>query len=143
MPLTKEQQEKVLKAGRMFIGKTYKQMDCSAFVHNTYVAAGLNYPRVGTEAFGGLAGKYFDKLPANTPLEAGDLVMFPGHVGIWDPQGCQILQNAGTPDKQCHSNHNLLPLLSSRSSHNRGPDFGALNWFTEDLGPVTAIYRWK
>lgn len=140
MPLSDAQQKAVLSVARALIGTKYSDIDCSHFVHRAYATAGLNYPYRSTDSFAGLVGSYFVEVDTkNGSWQAGDVLLFSDHVGLWDPRGCQVLQDAGTPDADCKRFKNSLPFLSSRSGGNRGPDYGMLQWF----GDLQAVYRWK
>lgn len=65
--------------------------------------------------------------------------MFDGHVGLWDADGCRVLQDAKTPNEECTRFNNQMPFLSSRSGGNRGPDCGMMKWF----GGLKTVYRWN
>lgn len=134
MPLDQDQKTKVLEEARKLIGMSYDTLDCSHFVYESYVKAHLGYPYRNTKTFVDLVNSYF--LPVNPEqLEAGDVIVFDGHMGIWDPQGCSVL----TTNRECQRLDNKAPFLSSRSSKNRGPDYGRLGWF----GTSYKVYRWK
>lgn len=139
MPLTDAQKESILQNARALIGMKYDQIDCSNFVHRAYAAAKVTYPYRATASFDDLTIQYFNKLEASVTREAADVLMFSGHVGLWDPGGCTVLETAKMPNPQCQSMKNNVPVLSSRSGKNRGPDFGQAKWF----GEVKAVYRWK
>jgi prepilin-type processing-associated H-X9-DG protein len=141
MALTESNQKSVLSAARALIGKkTYKQLDCSNFIHQAYALADLHYPYRSTDSFDGLVPDYFIKVGTKqVEFQAADVLMFDGHVGLWDPDGCRVLQDAGTEDKECKRFDNKLNFLSSRSSGNRGPDYGMMKWF----GGLKAVYRWN
>lgn len=141
MPLSKKQQDAVLSAARALIRKkTYADIDCSHYVHQAYATAGLNYPYRDTATFIGLVGGYFAEVDAEKEgFEPADVLMFSGHVGLWDPNGCRVLQDAGTPNSECKRFNNEVSFLSSRSGKNRGPDYGMMSWF----GGLKKVYRWS
>lgn len=141
MPLTKEQQSAVLSAARALIGtKKYSDIDCSHFVHSAYATAGVNYAYQATATFKTLVGQQFVEVNAEKDgFEPADVLMFSGHMGLWDADGCKVLQEAGNPNAECGRFNNQLPFLSSRSGSNRGPDYGMMKWF----GGLKAVYRWK
>lgn len=141
MAITKDQQQAVLAAARALIGKPYDQMDCSHFVHQAFATASLAYPYTNTAGFPGLItkGQDFFEVAGADSMQAGDVVMFAKHMGIWDPQGCTVLAAAQSPNNECTKFTNAAPVLSSRSGGNRGPDFGTTSMF----GEIKAVYRWK
>jgi|GEM_PF-4836058 len=61
-----------------------KEADCSTFVHEVYKRAGLPYGFRPTASLG--EAREFDVLPEKEALP-GDLMLFPGHVGIVDEEG--------------------------------------------------------
>jgi hypothetical protein len=141
MPLTKEQQTAVLSAARALIGKkTYKDLDCSHFVHFAYAQANLHYPYKATADFDKSLKNHFKKVDLKkSAYEAADVLMFAGHMGLWDSDGCKVLQTEEKQNAECERFDNRLSFLSSRSGDNRGPDFGMTSWF----GKLKAVYRWK
>lgn len=139
MALNKEQVQSVLAAARSLIGTPYRDLDCSHFVHRAYATAGLHYAYQATETFSSLVGSSFEEVTDTSNLKSGDVLMFAKHMGLWDAQGCKVLQDAATPNKECLRFNNHLPFLSSRSGGNRGPDFGKMQWF----GDLKKVYRWK
>ena len=143
MALNENQKNAVLDAARFLIGVPYHDIDCSHFVHRAYSVAGLEYTYQNTTTFSTLVGSYFEEIDNISKLEAGDVLMFSHHMGIWDPTGCRVIQRAFKFSKmrndECVKYKNDLPFLSSRSGGNRGPDFGKLHWF----GDLKKIYRWK
>jgi hypothetical protein len=142
MSLSEVQKSAVLSAARALIGTPYSDLDCSHFVNRAYSIAGLYFPYQATATFNNLVGSFFDVVVAKSSAdyEAADVLMFTGHVGLWDPDGCQILQKSKAPDAVCADFKNQVPFLSSRSGGNLGPEFGKLNWFG---GGVKQVYRWK
>lgn len=139
MALTKHKQESVLSAARSLIGLKYSDVDCSHFVHRAYETALLIYPYKPTAEFSDLAGTTFEAVDTSSgDFMPADILMFAGHMGIWDPQGCKVLQDLGSENIECKRFDNSLPFLSSRSGGNRGPDFGKLSWF----GSLKSVYRW-
>lgn len=140
MSLTKEQQDSVLRVARTLIGMKYSDLDCSHFVHRAYSTAKLEYPYAPTAAFSSLVDNYFVEITtAQSSFEPADVLMFSGHVGLWDPEGCSVLKSSGAPDGECTKFDDKIPFLSSRSGNNRGPEFGMLKWF----GNLKTAYRWK
>ena len=128
----------ILAKARNMIGQyTYSQMDCSHFVHAVYNAAGLIYPYKSTAEFQTLTNGSNAKfeLVQNNQKQAGDIILMTGHMGIYDPQGCTVLAT----NAECSRLNNNAPFLSSRSSSNRGPDYGQTNWWSQSF----KVYRWK
>ncbi len=103
-------------------------------MNEAFKSAGLDYPYTPTAMFAtacaGSDGPF--KLVGGTP-QAGDVLLFTGHMGLWDPEGCTVL---GT-NSECKRLQGKAPLLSSRSTGNRGPDFGVPAWWG-----AYRIYRW-
>lgn len=136
MLLTSGQADLVLSEARKLIGKSYADLDCSHFVNEAYAKAKLAYEYAATAVFvrnqAGPDGP-FQAVAAGGPQPA-DVLLFPSHMGLWDPQGCQLL---GT-NAECKRLNNKAPFLSSRSTDNRGPDFGVPSWFGS-----YKLYRWK
>ncbi len=62
-------------------GTSPKGFDCSGFTQYVYKKAGVSLPRTSSEQ-----GKVGTKV-SRSELRAGDLVMFPGHVGIYIGDG--------------------------------------------------------
>jgi len=115
-------------------------MDCSHFVNFAYAQADLHYPYTATSSFDKRLSAYFKKVDMQeSAWEAADVLMFSGHMGLWDPEGCKVLQKEQTQDAECERFDNKLNFLSSRSGGNRGPAFGMTDWF----GKLKAVYRWK
>lgn len=139
MSLDKIRAESVLSAARTLIGTPYKDLDCSYFVHKAYAIAGFHYAYQATATFHTLVGKCFEEVVDMKACEAADVLMFSGHMGLWDAQGCKVLEDAKTPNQECIRFKNNLPFLSSRSGGGRGPDFGQMKWF----GGLKKVYRWK
>jgi hypothetical protein len=140
MPLSEEKQKSVLSNARSLIGLKYSDVDCSHFVHRAYEASSLSFPYKPTAQFAELVGKEFESVDTSAgDFMGADVLMFDGHMGLWDPKGCSVLQASGSENDQCKQFDNALPFLSSRSGKNRGPDFGMLKWF----GALKGVYRWK
>ena len=157
MALTSSELDLILTKARSFKGTPHNELDCSAFVHAVFNAAGLKFPYKSTSAFPELVGPngYFELVPGNTP-QPGDVILFPkqesipGHLGIWDPSGCSALMPNREQERfdnqrrglgsavECERLGNDAPFLSSRYRNNRGPDYAQLKHFK---GPYT-VYRW-
>ena len=134
MPITPLQASNVLQCARGLIGKTYSDLDCSHFVCEAYSKAQLDYDYADTSSFAAAcAGRYGPFKPVIGDRQAADVLLFKGHMGLWDPEGCTIL---GT-NTECKRLKNEAPLLSSRSGGNRGPDFGQPKWWGS-----FSVYRW-
>lgn len=130
-------QNKLLTTARSLIGTSYSTLDCSHFVQKVYASAGMTYPYMNSAAFVGKNNKSFTLIGTNVSislLEPGDIIVFGGHMGIWDPNGCDALG----ANQQCQKLKNNAPFLSSRTTDNRGPDFGVLKWWPGDY----KVYRW-
>ena len=119
--LTPEEGAKIIAAAKTWLGVKYlyggdsrEGIDCSHFVHRAYVEAGFDYDYLSTSALP--QSPNFD--PVGIP-QAGDLILFQGHVGIYNPKapdpGKTVL-NAGT----------------------KGVHYGRPSWYT---GPYT-YYRY-
>ena len=139
MGLSTDLKEKLLQAARSKIGTSYGELPCNKFVHEVYQQIGLKYENKLTSQFSTLKDISFIEVDFKkrdlSVLEPGDILLFEGHMGIWDPQGCSVLPE----NLECKRLGSDLPVLSSRSKGNRGPDFGKTEWF----GKVKAVYRWK
>ena len=139
MGLSADLQKKLLSNARSLIGQPYDTLPCNEFVHKAFLLTGLKYEKKKTTDFPNLKDKTFVevdfKKKSVNVLEPGDIILFQGHMGIWDPQGCTYLPE----NKECGRFKGDLPFLSSRTANNRGPDFGKIDWF----GKVKAVYRWK
>ncbi len=135
MALTSQQSNRVLEEARALIGKTYADIDCSHFVKDAYTSAGLSYDYAPTATFAatraGTGGPF--ELVLASSLQSADVLLFTGHMGLWDPEGCSVL---GT-NAECKRLKQQAPVLSSRSSGNRGPDFGVPSWWG-----AYKVYRW-
>jgi hypothetical protein len=62
--------------------------DCSGTTNKSYVAAGFPYPYKMTSTFAAYANEshQFRQIsPDKTPLQAGDLLLWPGHMAIYAP----------------------------------------------------------
>ena len=129
--------KRLLAQSHALIGKHYNVIDCSHFVNDAYKGANMPYPYLNTSAFVTKANKFFKLVGTDlspSSLEVGDVIVFNGHMGIWDPEGCLTL---GT-NQECKRLKNDAPFLSSRSGQNRGPDFGRLNMWSGSY----SVYRW-
>ena len=62
-------------------GRTYGGIDCSGLVQTAMHAAGLNCPR-DTDMQETTIGRVIDHAAGVADLERGDLIFWPGHVGI-------------------------------------------------------------
>ena len=158
MALTSSELDLILTKARSFKGTPHNELDCSAFVHAVFNAAGLSFPYKSTSAFEDLVGPngYFELVPGNNP-QPGDVILFPkqesipGHLGIWDPSGCSALMPNREQERfdnqrrglgsavECERFGNDAPFLSSRHKNNRGPDYARLNHFSS----YYKVYRWK
>ncbi len=147
MALSEKQVDDLLTKARSNIGTPYSQMDCSHFVHKAFDDAGHAYPYRSSATFAQLVGLgYFEEVAKSQggryDLLAGDVLVFKGHMGIWDPLGCEVLAQTDNPNPECKSLKNNAPFLSSRSGNMRGPDFGITKWWGGDSG-IQGVYRWK
>jgi len=146
MGLNIEQTAALLKAARHLIGTPYSELKCNEFVQKAFKAAGLDYPEANTSSFHKVSFGYFDPLVAGPSgdysLEAGDVIVVPGHMGIWDSEGCKFLAQADNPNAECQRLSDQAPFLSSRSTGNRGPEYGLVKWWTAKV-PGMKVYRWK
>ena len=139
MPLKAEEVKVLLTKARELIGTPYSVLDCSNFVWEAYKNAGLEYKYYNTVNFNKLSGPEgkFELVPGNIPV-AGDVILFTGHMGIWDPEGCAVLVD----NRQCLKfGEKNAPVLSSiwGNDKNHGPDFGKMSWFSSTY----TVYRWK
>jgi hypothetical protein len=136
MAISEKESEELLVNARKHIGKSYADIDCSHFVWQSFKDAGKEYPYRSTAQFDDLVSMgYFLKLDSKTTPVIGDVLMYKGHVGFWDPEGCSIL----VTNDVCKSLGSEASVLSSRSGKNKGPSYGKPAWFNE----LKAIYRWK
>lgn len=119
-----ETRAQILAAARALIGKSYSELDCSHMVHSAYKAAGLIFPYKMTSAYSELIGSYFTEIDAEQ-RKPGDLVLYAGHVGIYDPDGCTVVNTV-----QCQRLEGKdMRILSARSGNNLGTDYGRSSWF--------------
>ena len=128
---------RLLVQARSLIGIHYNSMDCSHFVQKAYANAGMKYDYLSSATFASDMNTHFKKIGVNLPassLDPGDVIVFNHHMGIWDSEGCTVMG----VDQECKRLQSDAPFLSSRSSKNRGPDFGRLNMWTGDY----QVYRW-
>jgi len=124
----------ILARARALRGIPYADLDCSHFVHRAYEEAQCKYPYQSTKSFAEKTKEYFveEALPA-----AGDVVLYSGHMGIYDPQGCQVLKS----DQVCRQLNDDAPILSARSGGNMGVAYGRSSWF--ETGKKPKYFRWK
>ena len=87
-PLTPEEGAKIITAGETWLGVSYLYggdsrdgIDCSHFVHRAYQEAGFDYDYLSTSYL----SKSQNFVPVGVP-QAGDLILFQGHVGIYNPK---------------------------------------------------------
>lgn len=147
MALNEKQVDELLATARTKIGTPYSEMDCSHFVHKSFEDAGHSYPYQNSATFDDLVRLgYFERVAKSEGgrynLKAGDVLVFSGHMGIWDPLGCEVLAQKDNPNPECKSLKNNAPFLSSRSGNSRGPDFGVTKWWGGDSS-IRGVYRWK
>lgn len=136
MALTERESDELLGDARKHIGKSYADIDCSHFVWQSFKDAGKEYPYRSTSSFDQLVEMgYFIKLDKNIEPQKGDVLMYNGHVGFWDPLGCSIL----VTNDVCKQWGTEASVLSSRSGKNKGPSYAKPSWFNG----LKAIYRWK
>lgn len=74
--------------------KIEEEADCSSFVNEVFRRAGINFPYVPTVNMRCL--KTFSEVP-QSEAKAGDLILYPGHVGILDEDGLVISATVGGP----------------------------------------------
>jgi cell wall-associated NlpC family hydrolase len=125
---------RILKAARALIGTAYDELDCSHLVHKAYAEAGLTFPYTRTADYDAvLVGSYFAPTSADE-LKPGDLLLYSGHVGIYDPDGCTIVNTA-----ECSKlGGKDMRVLSARSGKNLGTEYGRSSWF----GKVRTHLKW-
>ena len=120
----------ILKKARTLIGTSYKDLDCSHFVHKAYDMAGFKYPYHNTATFN-LLTDYFIEV---TEVEPGDVILYTGHMGLHDPDGCNAMNTT-----ECQKLKGEARVLSARSGNNLGAEYGRSAWF----GTVQKMYRWR
>lgn len=120
----------ILKKARTLIGTSYKDLDCSHFVHKAYDLAGFKYPYQNTSTFH-LLSPFFEEVQEAEP---GDVIVYTGHMGLYDPEGCNTMST-----KECAKVKGDARVLSARSGNNLGVEYGRSVWF----GEVKKIYRWR
>jgi cell wall-associated NlpC family hydrolase len=122
----------LLEKARAYIGTPYSKLDCSHFVHDAYKDAGLEFPYSDTKHYDTLlVGKYFRKLDKAEEPKPGDLVLFSGHVGIYDPDGCSTVHT--TECKRLSKQSDSMRLLSARGSGKPtdvGVEYGQISWWS-------------
>ena len=96
--------------------KPYTGTDCSGFVGGVYKHFGHPLPR-STDAMWAARNQYFDVIPASS-AQAGDLVLYNGHVAMLTGNGTQVVHAKGTrwgivvdSDYRKCSSHNILGIL--------------------------------
>ena len=126
----------ILKQARLLIGTSYDKLDCSHMVWTAYKTAGYEFPYTSTSAYPAvLVGTYFVEI-TEAELKPGDLILYSGHVGIYDPDGCSIVNTA-----QCQGQKDAseMRVLSARSGKNLGTEYGRSSWF----GTPKKYLKWK
>lgn len=96
--ITEQEGWKIVEAARDWEGTPYSAVgaasvkgvkgDCSGTTNKSYIEAGFPYPYQTTGAFAAYAQKsnQFRKIdPDKTPLQAGDILLWPGHMAIYAP----------------------------------------------------------
>ncbi|HTE02123.1 MAG TPA: NlpC/P60 family protein [Mucilaginibacter sp.] len=142
--MNKATQNKLLITARTSIGVKHSALDCSHFVQRAYQQAGMSYPYMSSAAFGNEKNnKYFafvGKNLSSKDLQDGDVIVFGGHMGIWDPQGCnQITIPLLGATAECARLKNNAPFLSSRGDDTRdvGVEYGRTQWWGD-----YKVFRW-
>ncbi|NOT26819.1 MAG: hypothetical protein HOP16_12035 [Acidobacteria bacterium] len=102
-------------------------------VHKAYESAELKYAYMSTEVLRleVTNGSVFKRVEGDP--KPGDLVLYPGHVGIYDPDGCADIATA-----ECKKLDSDARILSARSGKNLGVEYGRSAWF----GTPTCL-RWN
>ena len=132
----------VMKA-REFIGTPYSDLDCSNFVHKAYAAAGLSYPYRNTATFQTLT-HYFRELKAEELPEAGDVVLYAAHMGIYDPDGCDA-----TATNECKRLQEIpkfkdnVRILSARGRPGYEKSIGVEYGPSAFFGTNQKYFRWR
>lgn len=153
---TKVNSTAILEAARKKIGTPYASLDCSHFVNEAYRTAGYDYTYKATASFVDVPSKMENPNGKNlgtaadgkflevhaTDVQDGDVLLFPGHMGIWDSQGCQALINdPGKKDcKECYTGKKVATdrqFLSARTSV--GTNYGKTSWFGKGK---YRVFRW-
>lgn len=133
--LTSQDRDSILAAARRRIGTPYADLDCSHFVWQSYGDAGFAYDYAPTATFAPSRAGWQGPFAAVTgALQPADVLLFAGHMGLWDPDGCTVLGS----NAECRRLRDQAPVLSSRSGGNRGPDFGVPKWWG-----AYRTYRWQ
>src|SRR4051794_30301217 len=90
-------QQLVLTEARKLIGTSYDELDCSHFVWEAYKNAGYPYKYHNTATFvAKLAtgeASMFVPVADRAQWQAADVILVPGHMGLWDPEGCSVVTN--------------------------------------------------
>jgi len=83
-----------------------------------------SFPFTDTRQFEAtLIDEYFVKITDDEALPA-DLILYSGHGGIYDPDGCPIVHTA-----QCEKNQSNIRGMSARSGKNLEVQHGRSSWF--------------
>ncbi len=117
---------KILTAARALIGKKYDELDCSHMVWNAYKAAGYDFPYSSTSSYESILIDVYFIAIEEKDLNPADLILYAGHVGIYDPDGCTVVNTAQC---QAQKDNTDMRILSARSGKNLGTEYGRSTWF--------------
>lgn len=115
--------------------------DCSGITNKSYIEAGFPYPYHSTGAFANYvrSSNRFRKIdPAKTPMQAGDLLLWPGHMAIYAPfpEG-HPKRNTGVVRRGVAQNNDMYTAFNA----NRSVPYKAYNIATFRPDPYT-VYRY-
>lgn len=129
----------ILSKARAKIGTPYNEVDCSHFVQAVYEEAGLKFPYTETRSYKtNLVGKFFLAITENE-AKPGDLILFSGHVGIFDPDGCSATHSIEC--KRLEKQSDSMRVLSARSGKNMGVEYGQAGWWANPQFLVWKEYK--
>ncbi|RQR56329.1 peptidoglycan endopeptidase [Burkholderia sp. Bp9125] len=115
--------------------------DCSGTTNKSYVEAGFPYPYQSTGAFAAFAVKSnrFRKIdPSKQPLQAGDVLLWPGHMAIYAPfKPDSPKYDGGLFKHGVKKFNNMYTAFNNRT----GKPYGAYNIETFRGDPYT-VYRY-
>jgi hypothetical protein len=133
--ITEEEGWKIVEAARAWEGTPYRLVgensirqvggDCSGTTNKSYATAGFPYPYQSTANFAAYVRKSlrFRKIiPANQELQAGDIILWPGHMAIYAPfPENDFRRDTGVVLGGRRMENNIYTAFNSHSNKGYGP----------------------